>query len=136
MFSSSANLPTDNVYKFLAIFGLLLVFFGGYIFNSSLNSFNEQYIKLILEKSELEGIKTLNDHVEMEKKVVDKKIELLKSNKPFHSNFSGFLVVFGFVTMLFGFHRWFFYLQPKLNQLLELEIEKSKLEIEAFNKVD
>ncbi|MCC4854861.1 hypothetical protein LMH78_03515 [Vibrio lentus] len=135
MFSSSARMPTDNIYKFLALFGLVLTVFGGWLFNSTHSNFNNNLMGYSIGLSKLELIADPNSHEEHQIKVLEKKIELLKADKPFYMGFSSMFTALGLTLMGYGFFRWFFYLQPKLDELLELQVEKAKLEVKEAKRL-
>ncbi|MEL0606922.1 hypothetical protein [Vibrio echinoideorum] len=126
MFNSNANVPTDNIYKFFAILGLVLTVFGGYIFNSTHNNFNNNLFKYAINLSKLELIEKPNLHEEMQIAALEKRIELLKADKPFNMNVSSFFVALGLILMSYGFIRWHFHLQPKLDELLDLQLKKAR----------
>ncbi|KJF97453.1 hypothetical protein UB34_13155 [Photobacterium leiognathi] len=73
MLSSSANIPTDNIYKFLTLFGLVLVIFGFYIFTSTNDNFNNKYIDSLISKSKLELIKDPNSYELKQIEALEKK---------------------------------------------------------------
>ncbi|ELM0326635.1 hypothetical protein Q3047_004097 [Vibrio vulnificus] len=134
MISSNMNLPTDNLYKFLALFGLLLTVTGCYMFNSSYTNFNNEYISSIVELAKYENIENPTKYEVTQKKALEKIIELLKANKPFNLNVSMFVIIIGLITMFYGFCRWHNKLQPKLDELLELQVAKAKLEVRQLEK--
>lgn len=129
MFNSNVNLPTDNIYKFLALFGLILTIFGGYLFNSTHNNFNNNLMNYAISLSKLELVEKPNSHEKMQIKTLEKKIELLRTDKSFYMLFSSFFLALGLILIVYGFFRWQFYLQPKLDTLLELQLEKAKVEL-------
>jgi len=129
MFNSNTNLPTDNIYKFLAIFVLVLILFGGYVFKNTHNNFNDNLFKYVINLSELELIEKPNSHVELQIEALEKKIELLKANKTFYMAFSGMITGLGILIMFYGFTKWHFHLQPKLDELLDLQLEKARAEV-------
>lgn len=132
MLSSSANIPTDNIYKFLTLFGLVLVIFGCYIFTSTNDNFNNKYIDSLISKSKLELIKDPNSYELKQIEALEKKIELLVADKPFYIRFSTIITAFGTSFMVYGFKKWYFDLQPKLDELLDLQLKKAKAEVKEI----
>ncbi|PSV88263.1 hypothetical protein [Photobacterium leiognathi] len=132
MLSSSANIPTDNIYKFLTLFGLVLVIFGFYIFTSTNDNFNNKYIDSLISKSKLELIKDPNSYELKQIEALEKKIELLVADKPFYIRFSTIITAFGTFFMVYGFKKWYFDLQPKLDELLDLQLKKAKAEVKEI----
>ncbi|MBM5203042.1 hypothetical protein HYN74_22530 [Vibrio parahaemolyticus] len=124
MISSNMSLPTDNLYKFLALFGLLLTVTGCYMFNSSYTNFNNEYISSIVELAKYESIEKPTPYELRQKEALEKIIELLKANKPFNLNVSMSVIIIG----------WHYQLQPKLDELLDLQVAKSKLEVQQLKK--
>ncbi|EJG1014297.1 hypothetical protein OMR72_004603 [Vibrio parahaemolyticus] len=135
MFSSNTSMPTDNIYKFLSLFGLVLTIFGGHLFNSTHNSFNDNLMNYSIDLSKLELIENPNSHEKRQIQMLEKKIELLLADKPFYMGFSSFFTALGLILMGFGFFRWAFYLQPKLDELLELQVEKAKIEVKQAKRL-
>ena len=124
----SIPIPTDNLYKFLALFGLVLlvtVLLGSLYSTTSTN----QKIMTYVEK--IESIQAAH---ETEIKagsvaVYEKLINVASKDRKFHTISLSIIGSLGVLMMLTGFHRWYTYYQPKHDQILELTIKKLELEI-------
>lgn len=144
-------LPTDNIYKFFALFGLILVIFSiaATIYNTK--EANNQLIDIAIQlddsNSSALSDKTV-DYIERHKDII------VSDRKGFNTLLIA-LAIIGALLGLFGFFRWMFKIQPqqdeliafqlkkeghevigyaKKDEMLELQIEKEKLEIELLKK--
>ncbi|MCD8455184.1 hypothetical protein LNJ08_12365 [Tenacibaculum finnmarkense genomovar ulcerans] len=115
------NLPTDNLYKFLALFGLVLIIFSSYNFNKTISEAYQFEDNLKLKKSlyEIESIEKAKDSLTLQKSKleIDKDHRLYdrivkKIPNIFYSHIG--LLLFGIGLSLLGFILWYFKTQ-KLN---------------------
>ncbi|MDA0149541.1 hypothetical protein [Vibrio sp. LaRot3] len=132
MYQANVTIPTDNLYKFLTIAGLLLMLGGGYLFNLSNERFNDEFIELVLRSSELNSIANPTETEKLEVIAIEKLISIKPSDKKLEQGVSVGMLVFGFVAMLIGFIRWFVFTQPNLDRFLELQVQKLELENESL----
>jgi hypothetical protein len=130
---SRIPLPTDNIYKFYALFGLLLFIFScsALIYNNQSN--NSRVFEYVME---LEAIKTLPaDTGSVRKDVAEKKFELLKSDKKFYINAIGILVGIALWMMFFGFYKWHREIQPVQDEIAKLQLEKLRVEVAQLKNI-
>ncbi|MGD8112961.1 hypothetical protein [Vibrio sp. TRT 17S01] len=130
MYQANVTIPTDNLYKFLTIVGLLLVLAGGYFFNLSTEKYNDEFIQLALKSAELKSITNPSEKQKLELLSVEKLISIKPSDKRFEQRVFVGMLLSGFIVMLIGFIRWFVFIQPNLDRLLELQVQKLELENE------
>ncbi len=145
-------LPTDNLYKFFALFGLVILIFS---LGATIYIVKEANVQLIDVAIQLDSANT--------KGLSDKTISIIEGYREvIISDREGFkdllvgLAIFGTALGLFGFSKWITKIQPiqdelvalqvekyknevnveqvKQNQLLELQIEKAELEVELLKK--
>lgn len=138
----SIPLPTDNIFKFYALFGLLLFIFswGSVLYVNS--SSNEVVFTVI---PELEGLKQVVEpsKVEVSKMaLLEQKLEITQSNKKFFLNGAAVILVIGTLLMIYGFSCWHRYLQPVLDRtakaqmdIAELQLKKLQREFEALTAI-
>jgi uncharacterized Tic20 family protein len=126
-------LPTDNIYKFYALFGLMLLItsiLGTILVNTSTN---EKLYELIKEyeaipKEQKEKSKsTLAE-------VIEKLIDVQIKNKYFFLYSLGATSGISIILMWYGFRQWHTKIQPKQDELFELQLSKLRKELEHSNK--
>ena len=125
MMESKIPLPTDNIYKFYALFGILLLVTSIVAFaytNQSTNTllFNNfialEELKLKENPSPLDGKRQA---------VLQRQRDIAISDRNFFNAVIGGLVAVAAVAMWFGFGRWHNVVQPKQDRLLDLPIHKA-----------
>ncbi|WP_026970841.1 hypothetical protein [Aliagarivorans marinus] len=128
---SRIPLPTDNIYKFYALFGLLLVVFASgallYVNQSSNNLVYEltvEYQKLINVPEE---VRTLEEAARIQ--IIESKLSVSKSNKSFFIICIGVIVGIGSLMVGYGFLTWHKVIQPMQDELTRLNIKKLKQEV-------
>jgi hypothetical protein len=120
------HLPTDNLYKFLGIFGLVLIVFSSYMFNQAsveieyklYDSYSNEQVKEFLVK---------NDSIsETKPNLGIVKLQTEKQKKKFPRLVHLYLLLFllGFVLSIFGFYLWFLRTQKIQDKILKNESEK------------
>ncbi|WP_435262672.1 hypothetical protein [Tenacibaculum sp. nBUS_03] len=121
------NLPTDNLYKFLALFGLVLIIFSSYNFNKTISEAYQFEDNLNLKKSlhELESFEKIKDSLNLKKSKleIDKDYKLYerivkKIPKIFYSHIS--LLLVGVILSFAGFILWYIKTQ-KLNDKILID---------------
>lgn len=131
---SRIPVPTDNIFKFYALFGLLLFVFscGALLFvNSSTNSF------LSSAYTELEGLKQLENPSRVEKARIDileRKMDVSKSDKGFFSSALAVLGVGAISGMGYGFLKWHTVVQPVLDESAKVQLEIAKLQLTQLQR--
>lgn len=122
-------LPTDNIYKFYALFGLILFIFGFSTLIYINKSTNDLVFKTIISVEVIESITNRSPVQEAELAVLKRKQEIALSDKQFYLYCIGSLMGFSVLLMYFGFHRWQTKIQPLQDELTELTIKKLKNEL-------
>lgn len=133
------SLPTDNLYKFLATFGLVLLVFSSYMFTQTPEKLYSEIDSLQVQ-DQLIKIKVKNDSIA--KKLYDSKIvfEHVKDSLEFDSSIKrlnrkvdrlpkllylySVLLVIGFIATIVGFIRWYFRTQKYSDEILKNEADK------------
>jgi len=136
MFSSSISIPTDHIAKFLAIFGLVVFVVSSLSWHINLISHRQSLFEHAMSISKLSSDDELGHSEGMQieaHKLGMKHItkETLRVNK-----FMAIFSVSGFLIMLYGFYRWVVVLQPKLDRLLDIQIEIAYEELNKSRRVD
>lgn len=126
-------LPTDNIYKFYALFGLLLfVFSVGSIVYINKQTNNE--IVSIANEIDMIDINKSNSNMYP---ILQKKLDVIISDRKIFQFILSAFAVIGGIMAFYGFSEWHTKIQPKQDKILDLEIEKSILELEILkNKIN
>ena len=149
------NLPTDNLYKFMALSGIFLM-----VFSFSFEQLQKQKIHKLLYEVEanlivtdsIQALLPPNREPESENDDADvvlyrEHVELVKMNKlklrerealiEQHDN-TRFPLLFLFFSgagmAFFGFYSWYRRVQKPLDKILKLNLEKAKLEAASLKK--
>jgi len=127
-------IPTDNIYKFYALFGLLLFVFA---FASMLYLVKAQNTFVAEALVEIETLKALQSPPPGQlarRQILERLVEVEKSDKTFLNCAASVLAAAGFFLMVVGFGRWHKYIQPRQDELLDLQIRKLKLELQRARR--
>jgi len=131
---SRIPVPTDNIYKFYALFGLLLFIFccGALIY--VIRSSNEvAYTSL----PELEGLKQkerLTPAEEARIVLLQRKLDITTSDKTFFTISLGLFAGVAIILMIFGFVRWHRQVQPVADETAKTQLEIAKLQLEKLRR--
>jgi len=126
---SRIPVPTDNIFKFYALFGLLLfVFSCGSILYVTRSS-NEVVFAVA---PELDGLKqiaqpTRSDSLRIA--LLEKKLEITKADKNFFLNAVGIIVAVAVLLIVYGFSQWHTKVQPMLDRTTKAQTEIAELQL-------
>ena len=129
--NSKIPLPTDNIYKFYALFGLMLFVFGvGSIIYVN-QSTNNQVYAIIIEYNTLKNtpqqVRTSTEEATLQ--LLDKKLDDAVFSKVFYSWAISGIIVFGILMIWYGFRAWHTVIQPMQDEITRLNIKKLKQEV-------
>jgi hypothetical protein len=129
---SPIPLPTDNIYKFYALFGLSLFIFcvGASIYN--VYHSNETVFQSMIESAAITD--TNSPEAVVKKQVLEKRYELAVEDR---KGFDKILTRFGIIGMLMmfgGFLLWQFITQPVQDEIAKLQRDKLRYEVEQLKK--
>ncbi|QDE31987.1 hypothetical protein [Shewanella polaris] len=132
---SKIPLPTDNIYKFYALLGLLILLTTAIMFFIRHEHYNSMAFDRYIPMETLKAKETLNEDENLELFLYEQKAEIAKSNKDLELGiYLTCFFVFGGGFTAYGFHHWHTKIQPKQDRLLDLQIQKSENDVKAFNK--
>jgi hypothetical protein len=124
---SRIPVPTDNIYKFYALFGLLLVISSllGAVYSTK--STNEAVYELVKEyysivNPESEGSIVLQD-------IIKKQLDVATKDKKFFQSSLGVIIAIGIFMSYYGFNNWHKKVQPLQDRLTELQIIRLEREL-------
>jgi hypothetical protein len=126
---SRIPVPTDNIYKFYALFGLLVaVFCAGSIIYVTKTT-NELKIPLFLELQELKQVETPTALQTLKFQIVQRQMEVATADKKFFETALSFGFALSLYLLVYGFWKWHRIVQPKQDKLLDLQIRKLEREL-------
>lgn len=137
----SLPIPTDNIYKFACLFGLVLIVAGIFAFLSSYSSALDRKVHyseaLIPLEAKAQRTKAEDAILAMNKNL----IEVTKSNENVANGFITVVLVIGGSLSFYGAGKWHSEIQKRDDQLAALQLRKleaevKKLEAEATAKAD
>ncbi|WP_345860625.1 hypothetical protein [Shewanella algae] len=132
---SRVPIPTDNIYKFYALFGLLILLTTGIMFFIRHEQYNIMAFERYIPTETLRAKKSLSEDESRELFILEEKSKIAKLNKELELwlyMFGFFFFGGGFTT--YGFYHWHTKIQPKQDRLMDLQIEKAEAEVKALNK--
>ncbi|OLF38122.1 MULTISPECIES: hypothetical protein [unclassified Psychrobacter] len=119
-------LPTDNVYKFFALFGLILLIFS---LGATIYITKEANVQLIDIAIQLDNANS-NNFSDETKNIIEGYREVIISDRDGFNNLLVGLAIFGTLLGLFGFSIWMFRIQPQQDKLVTFQLEKYKYEVD------
>jgi hypothetical protein len=128
-------IATDNIYKFYALFGLVMLIFSGVAFVYAYTQHYEAVYKdwIALETLRAKSESMLSTEEMVRKRVLERKIKIDRGNRNTYIRISGCIAGIGLLLIGFGFYHWQTKVQPKQDQLLDLQLEKLRREIGALD---
>lgn len=126
---SKIPLPTDNIYKFYALFGLFLfvISVGATLYAN--RSTNQQIIRLLLEVESLKQEPALTGKQVLEKALLERQLEIASSDKKLFRNGLAFLAAASVLGMAYGFARWHRQVQPLADEAARVQLEIAKMQL-------
>ncbi len=130
---SRIPLPTDNIFKFYALFGLLLIIFGVGATLYSNKSTNDFIFQIAVEYETLDAdpVRTLEQEARFQ--LLKQKLELNKKNKKFYLCGLGAIVGVGVLMLFYGFKKWHTEIQPIQDEISRLNLKKLQQEVNENN---
>ena len=132
---SRIPIPTDNIYKFYALFGLVLFIAAIAIRISVYKNTNELVFSIAPELSALEVLEKPSPVEATKKELLKRQIEVSVAERDTFRELAYYVMIFGTVSMAFGFSMWQHRVQPRQDELLDLQIAKARLELKQTGPV-
>ncbi|MBO9490360.1 hypothetical protein J7384_08305 [Endozoicomonas sp. G2_1] len=126
---SRVPLPTDNIYKFYALFGLVIILFS---FSSLIyvnKATNDLVFETLIKEESLKSLKELSAIQKAELAIIQRKYEIAMSDKNFYLVACSLFAAAGCYLAFYGFKHWHTKLQPLQDEIIELTIQKLKKEL-------
>jgi hypothetical protein len=136
------TIPTDNLYKFIAIFGLLISLTGTYLFQNNFQEINSEIDKLDIEYEQIKvknpfykKILLLKDSLEINKVIEFKtdSVSFIKRYRKLENRVNSlkhdlqvyiFIIFLGIGISIFGFCKWYIKLQIYQDKIVKNEASK------------
>ena len=131
---SKIPLPTDNIYKFYALCGLLLFITGVASVVYMQKTTNALLFDAIVAYEELDNKEHPSATEIKKKEVLERQMKIAVSDKDFFTNALGCLLGISICLMGIGFWRWHTVIQPKQDELIDLQIQKAKQDISSLRR--
>ena len=126
---SKIPLPTDNIFKFVALFSIVLVISGFFLINDATVSSNEVVLEHWIERETLRDLEKPTPEQSMRLMLLDKKVELAVSARESNQILGVMIFVLGAIGIGLGFGYWHKRIQPLADQMARTQLEISRLQV-------
>ncbi|MGE8448229.1 MAG: hypothetical protein ACN6O1_18610 [Comamonas sp.] len=127
--------PTDNIYKFIALFSLVVLVFSFWQMVSVTTASNAIVIKNYPEIVELQSLEVRTSAQEAKLAVLEREKEVVVKDRKLFVNILSWVIAFAFYGIIYGFWVWRREIQSMVDaqnkaqlELLQLQVEKLRLE--------
>ncbi|WP_021027183.1 hypothetical protein [Comamonas sp. B-9] len=127
--------PTDNIYKFIALFSLVVLVFSSWQMISVTTASNAIVIKNFPEIEELKSLDMRTRAQEAKLAVLEREMEVVINDRKVYVNILIFFTVSAIFGIIYGFWIWRRDIQPMVDaqnkaqlELLQLQVEQLRLE--------
>lgn len=125
-------LPTDNIYKFYALFGLLLFIFSAGALIYVVRSNNELIYQLHPELAALQQMDKPTAADVAKKSDIEKRLVVAHQDSQFYYTALGVIAGVGITLMVCGFWKWHRDVQPIQDEMAKLQLEKLRHEVKQL----
>jgi hypothetical protein len=126
--------PTDNIYKFIALFGLALLISSILALVYTYDKYFDRGYSDLLELEVLKARTVLSSDDNIKMVTLQNKLNTDQDNKETFKNYLMSCIGGSISIALLGCYFWLRKVQPKQDKLLDLQIEKMKREIQVIEK--
>lgn len=125
-------IPTDNIFKFYAMFGLLLFVFSAGSLIYVIHSANELAFQATIEIATIKQSPNASPLDQAKMQVLEKRLEITNSDKNLYIHALGVFAGVSLSLMAYGFTVWHKNIQPIQDELARLQLEKLRHEIKQL----
>ncbi|MCQ4314237.1 hypothetical protein NAV33_20425 [Pseudomonas stutzeri] len=125
-------LPTDNLYKFAALFSLLLVASGFALVVYATKATNSVVFEHWVELETLRSEAKLSLPQEARKASLERVVEVASSDKQTYITLAVIMATLGALGVVSGFMHWYRCIQPVADQMAATQLELAKLQLLAL----
>jgi len=122
-------LPTDNIYKFYALFALFVFIACAAAIQYQTQKTNELIIATYVEQASISEKEKLTASDEARKLMLTKRLEVAISDKNYLRWFFSGIAGFAFWSSVYGFYRWHRHVQPTIDEAQRIQIDIAKLNL-------
>lgn len=126
---SKIPVPTDNIYKFYALFALLVLIFSMGATLYSNKSVNEVILSGVVEIETLKHETNQSPPQRVRQAALERKMEIAKADKGFFLLALGILMSGALLTMFYGFRKWHLEVQPVADKMAKVQLEIAELQL-------
>lgn len=127
--------PTDNIYKFIALFSLVVLVFSFWQVISVTTASNAIVMKNYPEIEELKSLDVRTRAQDAKLAVLEREKEVVVTDRKLFVKILSWVIGFAFYGIIYGFWVWRREIQPMVDaqnkaqlELLQLQVEKLRLE--------
>ena len=129
---SKVPLPTDNIFKFYALFSLLVfVFSVGAILYSNKTA-NELAISTLVEIEQLKQDPVPSPSQRMRLVALERQLEVSQANRKFFLWSLSLLVAASIGGIYYGFWKWHTKVQPVIDESARVQLEIARLQLKKL----
>ncbi len=129
---SKVPLPTDNIFKFYALFGLILFIATAFMFVQNHQSYNDKAFDRYIELQAFASIESLTKEQEAKKYILESQKDIDASDKKLFLNIIAIFFIISVALMFYGFMNWHNKIQPLQDEISKRNLEKLNYEIELI----
>lgn len=126
---SRIPLPTDNIFKFYALFAMFVFVSSFVTMLYQTEKTNDLIFNTYVEQATLGEKENPSASDEARKLMLEKKLDLAISDKIFFRWLLAGVAAFAFWSAVYGFTRWHRHVQPMLDEAQRIQIEIAKLNL-------
>ena len=126
--------PTDNIFKFYALFGLTLVVFA---FGATLYNHNAANALILATAGEIDALKHIESPTRSELvrlALLERQKEIAISDRKFFQWPLGAILAAGGYLLWYGYSKWQKLVQPRLDEMSRTELAIAKLQLEKLRR--
>lgn len=125
-------IPTDNIFKFYALFGLLLFVFSAGSIIYVVHTTNELAFQAALEVTALKQIPNPTAVETAKIQILEKRLGIASADKDFYLLSIQAMFIGSLVLMFYGFFKWHNDIQPLQDEVAKLQLEKLRYEVKLL----
>ena len=122
-------IPTDSIYKFYALFGLLLFVFSIGALLYVIKSTNELVFSSVIDIEIYKAIDKPTSVDIAKLTAAEKRVEIAVSDKKFFVRAISVISAIAIFSMAYGFRQWHTKVQPIQDEIAKLQLEKLRREM-------
>lgn len=134
MDNSRIPLPTDNIYKFYALFGFILLISALASFLYLHKTTNELIFEAAIALEEVAAKDKPTSVDTKRKEMIEKRVAVAIEDRDVFNRILSAVLSVALCLMIYGFWHWQMEVQPKQDRLLDLQIEKAEQDLKPAKR--